>query len=82
MTQGEVGRLQNSCKLPVFYSTDCSKSVVPVLVFPIVVVRFILRGDLFKVLSCLILFFFFQSFEHCGYLASTSERARAFIMFV
>ena len=44
----------------VVYSTDGSKAVVPVLVLLFVA----LRGDLFYVLPCVILFlcFFFQSF--------------------
>ena len=37
------------------YSTDRSKAVVPVLVLLFVVLWFILRGDLFYVLSCVIL---------------------------
>ena len=50
-----------SCKsalnLPVVYSTDRSKAVVPVLVLLFFVAFwFILRGDLFYVLSCVILF--------------------------
>ena len=48
---------------PVVYSTDLSKAVVPVLVLLFVVLWFILRGDLFYVLPCIILFLcFFQSF--------------------
>ena len=40
-----------------------SKAVVPVLVLLFVALWFILRGDLFYVLPCVILFlFFFQSF--------------------
>ena len=35
--------------LPVVYSTDCSKAVVPVLVLLFVALWFILRGDLFYV---------------------------------
>ena len=57
-----------------FYSTDRCKVVVPVLVLLFVALWFILRGDLFYVLPCVILFlcffvFFFQSFWHCDYLA-------------
>ena len=51
-----------SCKsalnLPVVYSTDRSKAVVPVLVLPFVALRFFLRGDLFYVLSYLVLLCF------------------------
>ena len=46
----------------VIYSTDCSKTVVPVLVLLFVALWFILRGDLFYVLPCVILFLSFQSF--------------------
>ena len=42
------------------YSTDRSKAVVPVLVLPFVALWFILRGDLFYVLPCVILFFCFS----------------------
>ena len=41
---------------PAVYSTDRLKAVVPVLVFLFVAFWFILRGDLFYVLSCFILF--------------------------
>ena len=45
------------------YSTDRSKAVVPVLVLLFVAFWFILRGDLFYVLPCVVLFLcFFQSF--------------------
>ena len=39
-----------------FYSTDRSKAVVPVLVLLFVALWFILWGDLFYVLPCVILF--------------------------
>ena len=42
------------------YSTDRSKAVVPVLVLLFVALLFILRGDLFYVLSCAILFLSFS----------------------
>ena len=43
------------------YSTDCSKAVVPpVLVLLFVVLWLILRGDLFYVLPCVILFLCFS----------------------
>ena len=46
------------------YSTDRSKAMVPVLVLLFVALWFILRGDLFYVLPCVILFlcFFFCFF--------------------
>ena len=57
---------------PVVYSTDRSKAVVPVLVLLVVALLCILRGDVFYVLPCVILFLcccFFQFFQHCEYLA-------------
>ena len=48
------------------YANDRSKAVVPVLVLLFVAVWFILRGDLFYVLPCVILFFcccFFSPFS-------------------
>ena len=47
---------------PVVYSTDRSKAVVPVLVLLFGTLLFILRGDLFYVLPCAILFLCSQSF--------------------
>ena len=53
-----------SCKRalnpPVVYSLDRSKAVMPVLVFLFVALWFILRGDLFYVLPCVILFLCFS----------------------
>ena len=40
----------------VVYSTDRSKAAVPVLVLLFVALWFILRGDLFYVIPCVILF--------------------------
>ena len=45
---------------PVVYSTDHSKSVVPVLVLLFDALWFILRGELFNVLPCAILFLCFS----------------------
>ena len=42
---------------PVVYSTDPSKAVAPVLVLLFVALWFILRGDLFYVLPCVLVFF-------------------------
>ena len=42
------------------YSTDRSKAVVPMLVLLFVALWFILRGDLFYVLPCFILFLYFS----------------------
>ena len=44
----------------VVYSTDRSKAVAPVLVLLFVALWFILRGDLFYVLPCVILFLCFS----------------------
>ena len=64
-----------SCKSalnpPVVYSTDRSKAVVPVLVLLFVALWFILQGDLFYVLPCVILFLCFSvllalRFPHLG----------------
>ena len=44
----------------VVYSTDRSKAVVPMLVLLFVALWFILRGDLFYVLPCIILFLCFS----------------------
>ena len=53
-----------SCKSainhPVVYSTGRSKAVIPVLVLLFVALWFILRGDLFYVLLCVILFLCFS----------------------
>ena len=45
---------------PMVYSTDRSKAVVPVLVLLFVALWFILRGDLFYVLPCVITFLCFS----------------------
>ena len=53
-----------SCKSalnpPVVCSTDCSKTVVPVLVLLFVALWFILRGDLLYVFPCVFLFLCFS----------------------
>ena len=53
-----------SCKSalnpPMVNSTDCSKAVVPVLVLLFVALWFILLGDLFYILPCVILFLCFS----------------------
>ena len=49
-------------KPPLVCSTDRSKAVVPVLVLLFVALWFILRGDLFYVLPCVICSCDFQSF--------------------
>ena len=57
-----------SCKsalnLPVVYSADCSKAVVPVLVLFFVALWFILRGNLFYFLTlCYFVLVFFSPFS-------------------
>ena len=48
--------------LPLVYSTDRSKAVVSVLVLLFAALCFFLRGDLFYVLPCVILFLCFSVF--------------------
>ena len=51
---------KSALKPPVAYSTDRFKAVVPGLVLLFVALWFILRGDLFYVLPCVILFLCFS----------------------
>ena len=51
---------KSALKSPVVYSTDRSIAVVPVLILLFVALCFILRGDLFYVLPCVILFLYFS----------------------
>ena len=51
---------KRALNLPVIYSTDRSKAVVPVLVLHFVALWFILRSDLFCVLPCVVLFLCFS----------------------
>ena len=51
----KVAGRKSALKPPVVYSTDRSKAVVPVLILLFVALWFILRGDLFYVLPCVIL---------------------------
>ena len=55
-----AGRKSGSSPPMVNYFADRSKAVVPVLILLFVVLWFILRGDLFYVLPCLILFLYFS----------------------
>ena len=55
----KLASCKNALNSPVVYSTDHSKTVVPVLVF--VALWFILSGDFFYVLACVILFLCFFS---------------------
>ena len=80
-----------SCKsalnTPVFYSTDRSKAVVPVLVLFFVALWFILRGDLLYVFPCIILFLCFSSPFSIAITSLWEERVnlsafRTFVRFV
>ena len=77
-----------SCKSafnpPVVYSTDRSKAVVPMLVFLIVVLWFILRGDLFYVLPFVILILCILVLFSIAFTSLGEERANlnAFRTFV
>ena len=51
---------KSALNTPLIYSTDRSKAVVPVLVLLFVALWFILRGDLFYGLPCVILFLCFS----------------------
>ena len=66
------------------YSSDRSKAVVPLLVLHFVVLWFILRGDLFYVLTCVILFLCFFSPFSIAIISLGEERANlsAFRTFV
>ena len=69
------------------YPTDQSKAVVPVLVLLFVALLFILRGDLFYVLPCVILFLCFFSPFSIAITSLGKERAtpidfRTFVRFV
>ena len=74
-------------KPPMVYCTDRSKAVVPVLVLLFVALWFILRGDLFYVLPCVILFLCFFSPFSILITSLGEERAylsafRTFVRFV
>ena len=55
-----VASCKSALNPPVVYSTDRSKAVVPMLVLLFVALWFILRGDLFYVLPCVILLLCFS----------------------
>ena len=63
---------------PVVYSTDRSKAMVPVLVLLFVALWFILRGDLFYVLPCVILFLCFSALQ----LHRLGKRELILVLFV
>ena len=69
----------------VVYSTDRSKAVVPVLVLLFVALWFILRGDLFYVLPCVILCFsvlFSIAIASLGEERAYLNAVRTFVRFV
>ena len=59
------------------YSTDRSKAVVPVLIL-----LFVLRGDLLYVLPCVILFFFSIAITSLGEERANLSAFRTFVRFV
>ena len=65
----------------VVYSTDRSKALVPVLVLLFVALWFILRGDLFYVLPCVILFLCFSVLLALQ-LPRIGKRELIFVLFV
>ena len=78
---------KSALKSPVVYSTNRLKAVVPLLVLLFVALWFILRGDLFYVLPCVILFFCFFSPFSFAITKLGEERAdlcsfRTFVRFV
>ena len=56
----KLASCKSALKATVVYSTDRSKTVVPVLVLLFVPLWFILRGDMFYVLFCFFLFLCFS----------------------
>ena len=56
----KLASCKNALNPPVIYSTNRSKAVVPVLVLLVVALWFILRGDSFYILPCVILFLCFS----------------------
>ena len=63
------------------YSTDCSKALIPLLVLLFVALWFILRGNLFYVLPCVILFLCFSVFLALR-LPCLGKRELIFVLFV
>ena len=56
----KLARCKSALNSPVVYSTDRSKAVFMMLVLLFVALWFILRGDLFYILPCVILFLCFS----------------------
>ena len=63
------------------YSTDRSEAMVPVLIIQSVALWFILRGDLFYVIPCVILFLCFSVFLALR-LPRLGKRELIFVLFV
>ena len=76
----KLARCKSALNPPVVYSTDRSKAVVPVLVL-LFVVWFILRGYLFYVLPCVILFLCFSVLLALR-LPRLGKRALILVLFV
>ena len=72
---------KSALKPPFVYSAGCSKAVVQVLVLLFVALWFILRGDLFYVLSCVILFLCFSVLLAMR-LPSLGKRELILVLFV
>ena len=83
-TMLKLASCKSALNLPVVYSTDRSKAVVPVLVLLFVDFWFILRGDLFYVLPCVILFLCFSALFSIVIISLGEERVNlsAFRTFV
>ena len=77
----KLASCKSSLNPPVVYSTDHSKAVVPVLVLLFVASWFILRGDLFYVLPCVILFLCFSVLLALG-LPRLGKRELILVLFI
>ena len=78
----KLASCKNALHPPVVYSTDSSKVVVPVLVLLFIALWFILRGDLFYGLPCVILFLFFFSVFLALRLPRLEKRELILVLFV
>ena len=70
----KLARCKSALNPTVVYSTDRSQAAVPVLVLLFVALWFILRGDLFYVFPCVILFLCFSVLLAVQLLAWGRER--------
>ena len=66
---------KSALNFPLVYSTDRSKAVVQVLVLLFVALWFVLRGDSFDVLPCVILFLCFTVLFSIAITSLGKERA-------